>query len=168
MTSAAADRRQSRVYQAEGLVHRMFDTAERGGVRTLQAFGSSVTLPIERKFGSVDSVQAYVDAVLALAWVRERWPAAATPVTVHERRGQARSHYQAPPPTIALPPYEHGRAWALREFVVLHELAHHLVFDEDAGHGRPFVDTYVQLVGELIGPEAGFVLRAAMHENGAT
>ena len=166
MTVAATDSRRARVYGAETLVHRLFDTAERSDVRTVEIFGSTITLPAERRFASIESVQAYVDAVLALNWVRARWPAAASPVLVCAARTQRKAHYMAVPPHIAVPLHDRGQAWALRELVVLHELAHHLA-GVDVQHGADFVDTHVTLVTELVGPEAGFVLRAALHENGA-
>ncbi|BBE48942.1 hypothetical protein RE2895_58730 [Rhodococcus erythropolis] len=44
----------------------------------------------------------------------------------------------------------------------MHELAHHLgdPASDEASHGPEFVDRYTSLVGEIIGPEAAFVLRA--------
>lgn len=159
------DSKKSRVYAAEQQVRLLFDSAESHNVRTVQVQGSTLTLPVERKFGSVESVQSYVDAVLALNWVRERY-AAPTPVAVRARRGQALAHYDALPPTIAVPLHERNRAWALREMVVLHEIAHHLA-PSSASHGRQFVDCFIELVTEIIGPEAGLVLRSAMHENAA-
>lgn len=160
------DSKKSRVYAAEQQVCRLFDSAESHNVRTVQVHGSTLTLPVERKFGSVESVQRYVDAVLALNWVRERYAAATTPVAVRARRGQALAHYDALPPTIAIPLRESNRAWALREMVVLHEIAHHLA-PNGVSHGRQFVDCFIELVTEIIGPEAGLVLRSAMYENAA-
>lgn len=47
--------------------------------------------------------------------------------------------------------------------VVLHEIAHHLSpNDAEPAHGPGFADRYLSLVTEIIGPEAGFVLRATM------
>ena len=42
------------------------------------------------------------------------------------------------------------------------KLAHHLgdPASDEASHGPEFVDRYTSLVGEIIGPEAAFVLRA--------
>ncbi|MBF0661612.1 TIGR04338 family metallohydrolase, partial [Rhodococcus sp. (in: high G+C Gram-positive bacteria)] len=76
------DIRKSAVYDAEAMVRRMFDLADERGLRTVDVAGSSVTLPVERRFASLDSVQRYVDAVLALDWVRARWPRAAVPVRI--------------------------------------------------------------------------------------
>lgn len=163
--STATDSKRSRVYAAEREIRFMFDNADKYDARTVQVHGSAVTLPIERRFASVESVQSYVDRVLALNWLGAPYPNAVEPVRVRERRGQRFAHYEPMPPTIAVPLYAGNRAWALRELVVLHEIAHHLTAGD--GHGRPFVECFTTLVAEIIGAEAGFLLRAAMHENGA-
>ena len=152
------DSQRGAVYEAEGLVRTMFDRAEERGLRTVEVHGSTITLPVERKFGSVESVQDYCDRVLALNWARATWPRASVPVIVRARAGNRAAHYTQD--TIAVPVDRDGR-WALRELVILHELAHHL--DEGGGpsHGAEFVDRYLTLVGGVVGPEAVFVLRAA-------
>jgi len=157
------DTGRSRVYAAEAQVRALFDSADEHGVRTVHTHGSALELPVERRFASVESLQAYIDAALALNWVRAQWPRAATAVRVRARRGQGGAHYEARPPVIAVPLH----AWALRELVVLHELAHHLVWGTDDGHGPVYVTCYTELVSEIVGPEAGFVLRTALHEAGA-
>lgn len=156
------------LYDAETLVRTMFDRADERGLRTVELMGSQVTLPVERKFASIESVQDYADRVLALEWVRATWDRASTPVRVRSRAGNQAAHYENDTATIALPGlHRNGRAWAFRELVVLHELAHHLdPSDPDqphtAPHGPEFVDRYLTLVGEIIGPEAAFVLRATL------
>jgi putative metallohydrolase (TIGR04338 family) len=131
------------------------------------AFGSRVAVPDDRKFGDIDSVQRYVDAVLALDWVRRAAPTqAALPVRVRARNGAARAEYEFATRTIAVPPHRVGGRWAMRELVVLHELAHHLA--AEPGHGPAFVGVFLQLVEELVGPEAGFLLRSAFLDAGVT
>jgi putative metallohydrolase (TIGR04338 family) len=165
----ARDAQRTKVYAAEQLVRRIFDRAARTGCHTLDLHGSRLTLPIERRFASVESIQAHAEAVLALGWVRAEWARAAVPVRVRSRNGQARAHYERANATIAMPPYEGNRAWAMRELVVLHELAHHLEPDPaSAVHGPAFVHRYACLVSEVIGPEAGLLLRSTMHSEGAT
>jgi putative metallohydrolase (TIGR04338 family) len=85
-------------------------------------------------------------------------------VRVRARAGAARAEYEFATHTIAVPPHRVGGRWAMRELVVLHELAHHLA--GEAGHGPVFVARLVHLVEELIGPEAGFLLRSALLEAG--
>ena len=59
-----------------------------------------------------------------------------------------------------------GRAaWALRELVVLHEIAHHLV-DSDPPHGPEFVATFCELAAAVMGPEAAHVLRVVYAREG--
>ena len=162
--SAPRDGQRARVYAAEDQVARIVDA--RGTFPTLTLFGSEVVVPDDRKFGDLDSVQRYVDAVLALNWVRQRWPAAARPVSVRPRRGAAKVTYERTRATIAIPPFESGGRWSLRELVVLHEIAHHLTDETVASHGPQFVANLLVLVAEIIGTEAEFLLRTTLQENG--
>ncbi|MFZ2178059.1 MAG: TIGR04338 family metallohydrolase [Rhodococcus sp. (in: high G+C Gram-positive bacteria)] len=165
------DTQRTAVYDAEAMVRTMFDRADERGLRVVEVLGSQVTLPIERKFASIESVQDYVNRVLALNWVRATWPRAYTPVHIRARSGNAAAHYESDCATIAVPEHRDGDAWAFRELVLLHELAHHLDpsdpdFPELAPHGPEYVDRYLTLVGEIIGPEAAFVLRAMLLAGG--
>ncbi|SNT16512.1 putative metallohydrolase, TIGR04338 family [Rhodococcoides kyotonense] len=164
------DSQRSKVYEAESTVRLMFDRADERNLRTVQIHGSTITLPIERKFASIESVQAYVDAVLQLNWVWEHWPHAGRVVHVRERSGTGASHYERDTQTIAVPLHRRNEAWALRELVVLHELAHHFepLDTELPPHGGEFVDRFVTLVEEVVGHEAGFVLRATMLQAGVS
>lgn len=164
----ARDGQRAKVYDAEQLVRRVFDRADEHGVRALELLGSHITLPIERRFGSVESVQLYVDKVLALNWVRAQWDRASATVSVRARAGERAAHYENATATIAVPLHSSGSAWALRELVVLHELAHHLepLDSGFAPHGPEFVERYLELVSEIIGGEAGFLLRTTMLECG--
>ena len=170
--SASKDARRARVYAAEQQVCRVLDRAA-GGTSTVDFFGSTLTVPVERRFADLTSVQRWVDAVLGLDAVRSRWRGVPG-CTVRARRGAQRAHYEAPG-VIAVPVTER---WALRELVMCHELSHHLTdHDRDAhwaadevvepGHGRRFVDTYVALTDIVIGPEVALLLRAGLDEAGA-
>lgn len=162
------DTQRSRLYEAEQLVRTMFDRAA-AGAPVVQIAGSTLTLPVERRFASLDSVRRYLAAVLDLDWVRARWPRAAHPVTVRERAGAARAHYERVGAVIALPTHRGNTAWALRELVLLHELAHHLApGDDEAAHGPAFVDRLLTLVDRVIGPEAALVLRITLADNGVS
>jgi putative metallohydrolase (TIGR04338 family) len=159
----AGDPQRARVYEAEGVLARMID--RRDDFPIAAAFGSRVAVPDDRKFGDIDSVQRYVDAVLALGWVHRSAPArAALPVRVRARGGATKAEYEFATHTIAVPPHRVGGRWAMRELVVLHEVAHHLA--DEPGHGPGFVGTFLQLVEELIGAEAGFLLRSALQDVG--
>lgn len=152
-------------YGAERLIMRMFDRA--GHHRTVQLAGTELTLPVEAQFGSIDSVRDYIGRVLAMPTVRARFDAAARPVAVRSRRGNRSAHYAVSSGEceIAIPDGRDGR-WALRETVVLHEVAHHL--DQSAGpaHGRGFAQTLTELVGLVMGPEAEFVYRVVLADSG--
>lgn len=152
------DTQRARVYDAEQLVRGMFDRANEFGHRTVQFHGSTLTLPVERRFASVASVQDYADRVLALNWVRVQWKRARTPIRVRARSGTTAAHYEPESAVLAVPTHT---TWALRELVVLHELAHHLAPSTDlAPHGPEFCSRYLELVDGIIGPEAALLLRA--------
>ena len=160
----ARDTQRAKVYAAEEFVRTLFDRAGERGNRAVEFFGTNLTLPPEARFSSVETVQRYVDDVLALGSVRERWPAAA-PLTVRTRRGLTAAHYERDGggATIAVP--ERRTSWALRELVVLHEVAHHLC-DVDPPHGPEFVATFCELAQAVMGPEVAHVLRVVYAKEG--
>lgn len=151
------DHQRSLVYEAEDELALVLG---RGGA--IEHFGSVFQVPDERKFGDVASIQPYLDAVLAFGPVA-RLPRAAVPLQVRERRGARKAHYEASPPVIAIPPYRLG-GWALRESVVLHELAHHLT--PTMQHGGDFVAMLLHLLEHVVAPEAAHLLRVACYERG--
>ena len=157
------DSGRSAMYQAEQLVHRLFERS--GSARTVQLAGTELTLPTEALFASAESVAMYVNRVLAMPAVQERFPRAAQPVAVRGRRGSAAAEYRPEIAEIAIPDSSEGR-WALRELVVLHELAHHLDDGPGPAHGRGFVLTLTELVATVLGPEAGFVYRVILADAG--
>lgn len=153
---SAKDAQRARVYAAEQFVRTMFDRAAQHSSRAIDFFGTSLTLPPEAKFGSVDSVQRYVDDVIARV--------GADPVAVRRRRGVTAAHYELVDgkAVIAVP---ERHTWALRELVVLHELAHH-VSHADPPHGPHFVAAYCELCATIMGPEVGLVLRMVYAKEG--
>lgn len=158
------DAQRAKVYAAEGFVRTMFDRAAERNNRIVEFFGTALTLPPEARFASVDSVQAYVDEVLALPSVAAAWPGRG-PLRVRPRRGATAAHYEraGDAATIAVP---QGReAWALRELVVLHEVAHHLC-DTEPAHGPEFVATLRELAAAVMGPEVAHVLRVVCANEG--
>ncbi|MGU3498193.1 TIGR04338 family metallohydrolase [Mycobacterium sp. C31M] len=153
------DTQRAKVYAAEDFVRTLFERADGRG--SLDFFGTTLTLPPEARFGSVDAVRGYVEQVLAMPAVRQRWPQAGT-CAVRSRRGVTAAHYESG--TIAVP--DRHTTWALRELVVLHELAHHLAGAGVPAHGREYVATMVELAGCVMGPEAGHVLRVIYAKEG--
>lgn len=162
---STADLQRAKVYEAEALVRRIFDRS--ADFPIVEVAGSRITLPPERKFATLESVQAYVDQVLALNWVGERWSRASLPVAVRSRAGQGGAHYERIPPVIAVPLHRGGTAWALRELVVLHEISHHLAEQDEVHHGRQFTGRMVDLVDGIVGAEAAFLLRVTLLDVGA-
>lgn len=155
MPTTTRDDQRSLVYEAENELARIL---ARGGM--IDFFGSRLAVPDERKFGDVASIGPYLEKVLTYGPVA-RLPRAGVPVTVRERNGNRRAHYEADTATIAVPPYRRGGTWALRETVVLHELAHHLTPGE--GHGPAFTAHLLYLTGVIIGAEAEHMLRVAFY-----
>lgn len=164
------DRQRAKVYEAENLVHRIFDRSV--DFPQVDIAGSRLTVPVERHFATVESVQAYVDAVLGARSVRTRWSRSEVRVTVRARHGQQQADYQRLTSVIAVPVRRTtssghvGGPWALRELVILHELTHHLAEDDEEPHGPEFTARLIALAADVIGEEAGFLLRTTMWDNG--
>jgi putative metallohydrolase (TIGR04338 family) len=162
---APRDSQRARVYAAEEFVRTLFDRAAQHGSAAVEFFGTQLTLPPEGRFGSVASVQRYVDEVLALPSVRQRWPDV-SPLSVRARRAATAAHYENLDGAgiIAVPDRDNA-GWALRELVVLHEVAHHLCHAEPP-HGPEFVGTICELTELVMGPELGHVLRVVYAKEG--
>jgi len=146
-TDRPRDAQRARVYRAEDAWALRLDAARRGAVRA-QVAGSSLVLPAEVRFGTLEAAQAYAESLVGRG------------VTLRERKGQTKAHWEAPG-TIALPVPPYGDPWALRQSVLLHELAHHLDFHRtgSAGHGPSYVTTMLDLVAQALGEHAAFALR---------
>lgn len=150
------DAQRSRVYAAEEAWALRLDAARRGARRAVVG-GSSLTLPQELRFGSLEDAQRYAD----------QHAQGLPPVRLRPRKGQTAAHY-APPDDIALPLPPYGEPWALRESVLLHELAHHVAFHThgSADHGPSYTACMLDLVARALGEEAAFALRVDYGEHG--
>jgi putative metallohydrolase (TIGR04338 family) len=148
------------VYAAEDQWSAVLD---RGGA--VDFFGSRLDVPTQRRFGDLDSVRRYVEAVMASPGVSRRYPQAG-PLTVRERAGQSKAHYEVGAAMIAVPL---RTQWAARESVVLHEVAHHLACStaqEAAGarrdwHGTRYRAVMCDLVAIVLGEQAALLLRGS-------
>jgi putative metallohydrolase (TIGR04338 family) len=155
--------RSARVYRAEDAWALRLDVARRGAPLATVG-GSEVLLPSELRFGSLSAASSYAEKVLALSAVVALGGRLPVP-ELRPRRGQRSAHWEAPG-VIALPVPRHGEPWALRESVLLHELAHHVGESTGltAGHGAPFPAVLLVLVKAVLGEEAAFALRVAYGE----
>jgi putative metallohydrolase (TIGR04338 family) len=163
--SSARDSQRSKVYAAEEFVRTLFDRAAEHGSSSVEFFGTQLTLPPEARFGSLAAVRRYVDDVLALPAVRRQWPDLA-PLRVRARRATTAAHYENQYGTgVIAVPNPRDADWAMRELVVLHEIAHHLC-DEDPAHGSQYVTTLCTLAELVMGPEAGHVLLVVYAKEG--
>jgi putative metallohydrolase (TIGR04338 family) len=158
------DSQRAKVYAAEEFVRTLFDRAGEHGNRAVEFFGTQLTLPPEGRFASLDDVQRYVDDVLAHPSVRTRWPGTA-PLAVRARRGATAAHYEHTEDGALIAVPDRHPNWALRELVVLHEIAHHLSA-ADPPHGPEFVATFCELAEAVMGPEVAHVLRVVYAKEG--
>ena len=160
------DTQRSRVYAAEEFVRTLFDRAAQHSSRAIDFFGAQLTLPPEARFGSIQSVQRYVDDVLALPAVADRWTPTGA-LQVRPRRAAAGAHYEKRSGTgVIAVPDRNTADWAMRELVLLHEIAHHLDDTGGAAHGSGFVATFCELAALVMGPEVGHVLRVVYTKEG--
>ena len=160
MSTAARprDAQRARVYRAEDAWAARLDAARQGAVLATLG-GSAVVLPGERRLGSLEAAAGYCARALALPAVVALVGALPAP-ELRPRRGVRSAHWE-PPGVIALPVPPRGEPWALRETVVLHELAHHVgeLSGRSSGHRPPFPALVLALTDAVLGPEAALALR---------
>lgn len=155
------DSQQGKVYRAEHILQFMLDNARDNPMVTIE--GITLTLPPEAKFSTVEDVRRYVDRVTRMPSVVAAFGEAS--IAVRPRKGTTKAHYQRNTQTIAIP--EIGSRWALRELVVLHEIAHHYSRHTLPAHGPQFVGTLITLLELVMGPEAALLARILYAQNGA-
>jgi putative metallohydrolase (TIGR04338 family) len=149
----------ARVYKAENVIAAVL---ARGGV--FDFHGSTLALPPEYRFSSLEHVQMYVNRVLAFGPVIDRF-GKLLPVQVVPYRGFRHAEYRAPN-QIAIPVKD--ALWAMRELVVCHEIAHHIDYHcyHTAGHGPTFRTALIDLVRMVIAPEAALLLQTEFSDSG--
>lgn len=148
------DAGRSKVYAGEHRVRFMLDQVRTAdSPPAVKIAGSTLTLPRERMFASLESIQAYCDRVCDLCGI--------SPVRVRERKGDSFAHYETGG-IIAVCTTQNR--WAMREIVILHELAHHMHPYE--GHGSIWRASFLDLVNEMMAPEVGLALQFSWYEEG--
>ncbi len=115
-------------------------------------------------FKNLQGVKKYAKRALKHKWFKQQWPDIAE-VSVHKIRCDSNAHgwYSGGGVlSIQIP----IAPWALKEVVVLHELAHGITEYENgvnktAWHGREFAKIFASLVQHYMGTDAGRELRAS-------
>jgi putative metallohydrolase (TIGR04338 family) len=141
------DSQRSRVYQAE----RALDRPE-----------------WNRRLGTVQEIQDYVDRIVRSRWFRGAFPDFPGRIIVKDGRGRRRAGGWRTwdGGCITLP------VWSRRASIVLHEVAHVVTPRRDAqgrrtaAHGREFAAAFLALVRRWMGAEAAAALRAAFRLHG--
>lgn len=169
----ARDHGREGFYDAERRLRRVLDRQHEFPIA--EVAGSRITLPVERKFASVPSVQAYVDLVQ-----QRRWPEfprlgmqRLAVETKPDHTGQDHAVYTGGRilvPVRAVNPAT-GTRWAMRELVVLHEVAHHAVAvhhpaGEISAHGPEFAGAFRTLLIGMMGPEMSLLFDVVFREAG--
>lgn len=131
------------------------DDFGRSEITEIQAFGSTWTISNERKFETINEVQVYVDALISSTSFQSAFPNLKKRILVKASKktdkvieADAWSHSRT---LIEIP--EHSgtwRSWAMRELIVLHEVAHCVTPKRD-GHGENFRKTYFDLLSFVYG-----------------
>lgn len=163
------DPQKAALYEAEFNLRRVLDSTDPHSA--IEIAGSTIYVPIERHFTTLDDVRYYLTQVVTkLRLDNVSFPSWVSVPDVRERKGRDRSEaqYFRNEQTIELPLIERARLdWSMRELVILHEMAHHLCRDFPlAGHGPIFASAFLELVEHVMGHEAGFLLRVLMHQSG--
>lgn len=161
----ATDIYRQRVYDAENELRFMRDHS--GG--SVDFYGQLLELPEVRKFGTLANVQAYVNAVYDLRWVRDKYPTENGPPTVSPRAGGMAAHYERGTHKIKVPDHVRGyTSWAMNEIVILHEIAHALTpGDYDTGdHGTEFCLAFMDLLEGCLGGAWKLLLMRALDTRG--
>ncbi len=155
----ATDAQRAKVYAAEDQFSSLMN---RGGV--VEFFGSKLDIPAQKRFASLESIRTYVQVLFT------QLNAGVLPPHVRERKGCAKAHYEPEKSVIAVPVSGPSARWALREAVILHECAHHLVAElAPAGtpaHGPIFTSCMLHLVQIALGDQARLLLSAGYLELG--
>lgn len=160
MSASTRDAQRAKVYSAEKTLQWLYDHP----AASHDVAGICLQLEPEARFASLDSVAAYLDRVVSHPGVLAEFGHHGR-ISVRERRGEKMAHYESQTATIAI--NTTGTRWALRELVVLHEIAHHYSRDDQA-HGPQFAAALTRLIELVMGPQAALALRLLYAERGVS
>ena len=121
-----------------------------------------------RMFKDMRGVHKYARRIVKHRWFQKRWPDIAS-INPRKIRCDSNAHgWYAGGGVIAI---QIPKAmWAMKEAVVLHEVAHGLTeyefgVNKTAWHGREFVKIFTSLVQHYMGTEAARELRSSLKEH---
>jgi putative metallohydrolase (TIGR04338 family) len=160
VTTAVRDAQRQQVYRAGHGLEWVYNNAVHS--LSVEIAGVPLQLEPESKFGDLAAIQAYVDRVQAMPGVIARFGKKFR-VTVRERKGAGSAHYKSSVIAIHTGGGDHAR-WAMRELVVLHELAHHMVPGDK--HGPKFATALVDLIDLVMGPQAALAMSLLYQQEG--
>ena len=153
--------RDNAVYGAEFLLRDVLDVASEGD-GTYEFRGMHLTMPVEYKFGELDHIQRYVNAVINGGILSTGSNHSTVRVVEGSANLRKKAYYRTGRNQIVLPQRDKG-SWAWREVVVLHEIAHHLTPGHE--HDEVFASCLAELLEQQIGPEAGLIYRVTLDRN---
>ena len=168
-----------RVYVVENSLWEALDQASDTGIRDYHRFGTTYTLPNERKFGSLESVHIYLERLTGLKSFYAEFGSIVAPAvkpTTRDSNGAYRqTSADADGMAINLAPHGGGVSTHLREMRVLHEMAHAVDIQiarrngtKTDGHSKGFLDIFLKLIRIAMDDEMFVSLfRYMLMENGA-
>jgi len=153
-----------KIYQVEFALRDILDVANEGD-RTYRIAGMELTMPVEYKFGELDHIQKYANAVIRDYNGRHDTRHNKVRVVEGRKSLHRKAYYTHSMARITLPQRDRG-SWAWRQVVVLHEIAHHLASCH--GHGVEFARVMLDLLENYVGPQAGLVYMILLDKEGIT
>ena len=159
------DRNASKVYQVEFALRDILDVCSEGDKTYRGIAGMQLTMPVEYKFGELDHIQRYANAVIRDYNSRHDTRHKKVRVVEGRKSLHKKAYYTHGMGRITLPQRDSG-SWAWRQTVVLHEIAHHLAPCQ--GHGVEFAEVMLDLLENYVGLQAGLVYVILLDKEGIT
>jgi len=159
------DRDASKVYQVEFALRDILDVCSEGDKTYRGIAGMQLTMPAEYKFGELDHIQRYANAVIRDYNSRHDTRHGKVRVVEGRKSLHRKAYYTHGMGRITLPQRDSG-SWAWRQTVVLHEVAHHLAPCQ--GHGEGFAEVMLDLLENYVGLQAGLVYVILLDKEGIT
>lgn len=162
------DLQKNLVYNAEQFVERILQHSQSINNQVVKLGEQKLILFPEKNFKSLTEVDAYVNNhVLKNIYVVAKFGLLAD-IPIRRRKGNSAAHFEVVngSPGIAIPFNQGESNWANKELVILHEVAHYLIYKKTLKHDSLFVGVFCWLVGKIMGDDTGELLRNTMQQNG--